>query len=466
MNINESEKRINVMNDYLLRFYKLVHERDLDCLVLVPTHRSENVVEHVVSSLVEGFNKYFPNMNVTLFITGEMSLRSDFVLQYHKLKKLGKNKVKIVGMIKETPYQGKAWSLYAGMKLLELFYQEKKNKNLVFFNLDSDIRNITPEWVKSFLEPILFNGIDLVYSSYEVREYKEDDRSLNDHFVAPMMTAITGERVREVEGEFAMKFKVVEAILNRKDIWSLQHPHLTFVPTASSLNFSFHPVLQKRKLHHWNEFPFSRFPEYAKSMFSEAETFLYLPKSEVIKEILPYPKNSYPVEWYLNSNFCKLFEIYKKQYYSYEFIYNELINRNLISKKLRMTLHRMSLNENMFVKGLNHIQWTSLVVGMFRLYLLGDTNHKTNVCRALTPCLVARVVGFERKCIKRDLSFIRKDLDIQDDHFFSSWIEMLKTLKRKQHKYNLNLFSYFYFPKHSTFKYFKFPSTNLSKIFF
>ncbi len=82
--------------------------------------------------------------------------------------------------------------------------------------IDSDIRNISPLWIKKLLEPLL-NGFEYVTSLYMRHKY---DDLLCSLFTYPLTRCLYGRRVKQpVGGEFGVSSEMVKEVL-KSPLWN------------------------------------------------------------------------------------------------------------------------------------------------------------------------------------------------------------------------------------------------------
>lgn len=80
---------------------------------------------------------------------------------------------------------------------------------------DSDLRSITPDWVKCMADPVLNDGVDFVAPYYTRYKY---DGTITNNIVYNLTRALYGYRVRQpIGGDFAFSLPLVRKYLPKED---------------------------------------------------------------------------------------------------------------------------------------------------------------------------------------------------------------------------------------------------------
>ncbi len=82
--------------------------------------------------------------------------------------------------------------------------------------VDSDLRSITPEWIKLLAQPVLDRQADYVAPYYDRHKY---DGTITNHIVYPLIRALYGKRIRQpIGGDFGFSGELA-AFYAREDVW-------------------------------------------------------------------------------------------------------------------------------------------------------------------------------------------------------------------------------------------------------
>jgi len=177
-----------------------------DIVVGIPAFNSERTISHVMKAASEGMSKYFPGKALILMVSDGGS--TDYTREVAQKTKMAKGVDKIVTIYRGVP--GKGTSLrcvFESALLLEA-------KACAVF--DSDLRSITPEWVRSVVSPVLEQGYDFVSPFYVRHKY---DATITNHIARSLTQALYGKRLRQpIGGDFGLSPAMIK-ILTKEDVW-------------------------------------------------------------------------------------------------------------------------------------------------------------------------------------------------------------------------------------------------------
>ncbi len=180
--------------------------KELDILVGIPTYNNEDTIANVVSTIGRGLVEYYPDMRSAMLISDGGSLDDTREKAYEaEIPEGVKRRVAI--------YRGKPGK---GTSFRCIFETAKMLKVDVCMVADSDIKNITPYWVKGLIDPILKNEADFVTPYYVRHKY---DGTITNNIIYPMVRALYGKRIRQpIGGEFGLCPDIVALFIN-EDVW-------------------------------------------------------------------------------------------------------------------------------------------------------------------------------------------------------------------------------------------------------
>ena len=180
-----------------------------DIVVGIPAYYSQDTIAYVIEQVAKGLEKYFGNKKCLIFVsdggstddTREVAEEVD-VSQY--------NIEKIVTIYRGIP--GKGSALRAVFEAAEFLKAE------AVATFDSDLRSITPEWVKNIIEPI-YDGFDYVCPYYKRWKF---DGTITNTIAYNLTRALYGKRIRQpIGGDFGMSYKLIKDYLD-KDVWETE----------------------------------------------------------------------------------------------------------------------------------------------------------------------------------------------------------------------------------------------------
>ncbi|MDR4498934.1 MAG: glycosyltransferase [Candidatus Scalindua sp.] len=180
--------------------------KDVDILVGIPCYNNEDTIAHVVSTAAEGLRTYFPDKKSALFISDGGSTDNTREKAYAAPIPEGCNRR--VTIYRGTP--GKGTSFRA---VFEVAMHLKVDCCVV---IDSDLRSITPEWIKLLAEPVLNKKAGFV-APYYVRH--KNDGTITNNIIYPMTRALYGLRIRQpIGGDFGFSGEIA-VLYTKEDVW-------------------------------------------------------------------------------------------------------------------------------------------------------------------------------------------------------------------------------------------------------
>jgi glycosyltransferase involved in cell wall biosynthesis len=177
-----------------------------DIVVGIPSYGNAQTIGHVARAAVEGLTTYFPRSKALLMNsdggspddTREVFLKTSIPEHVHKLT---------------THYQGPPGK---GTALKAIYEACVILGATACVLVDSDLRSITPDWIRLLADPILRGEAGYVTPLYIRHKY---DGTITNSLAYPVTRALYGKRVRQpIGGDFGVSGKLAELYL-RKDVW-------------------------------------------------------------------------------------------------------------------------------------------------------------------------------------------------------------------------------------------------------
>jgi len=177
-----------------------------DIVVGIPTYYSQFTIAYVIEQVAKGLEKYFSGKKCLIFISdGGSTDDTREVAQEVDISKY--NIEKIVTIYRGIP--GKGSALRAVFEAAEFLRAE------AVATFDSDLKSITPEWVRNLIEPI-YENYEYVCPFY--KRYKFDG-TITNTIAYNLTRALYGMRIRQpIGGDFGMSRKLIKDYLD-KDVW-------------------------------------------------------------------------------------------------------------------------------------------------------------------------------------------------------------------------------------------------------
>lgn len=178
----------------------------VDLLIGIPCYNNEDTVAYVVSSAVHGLANDYPDKKSVIFVSDGGSL--DYTREKASAVEVPSGIERKVAIYKGLPGKGTAFRAVFDVATL--------TKSDVCITLDSDLRSITPEWIKLLAQPVLEGTSDFVAPYYKRHKY---DGSITNHLIYPLTRSLYGVRIRQpIGGEFAFNANTA-AFYSQQDVW-------------------------------------------------------------------------------------------------------------------------------------------------------------------------------------------------------------------------------------------------------
>lgn len=177
-----------------------------DIVIGIPSYFNQNTIAYVIEQAAKGLDRYFPDKKSLIFVSDGGS--TDDTREAAKAIDISKyNITKIVGIYRGIPGKGSA--------LRAVFEAAEFLKAKIIITFDSDLRSITPEWVKNLAECIV-SGYDFAAPYYKRWKY---DGTITNTIAYNLTRALYGKKIRQpIGGDFAFSYKLVKDFLD-KEVW-------------------------------------------------------------------------------------------------------------------------------------------------------------------------------------------------------------------------------------------------------
>ncbi len=177
-----------------------------DILIGIPCYNNERTIAHVVQMVTHGLATHYQDKRSVIFIADGGS--TDDTREMAKEFEIKPWQEKIVSI-----YRGSAGK---GTALRSVFEAAERTKVDVCAMVDSDLRSITPDWVKYLMDPVLDKGYQFVAPVYVRHKY---DGTITNNIVYNLTRALYGKRIRQpIGGDFAISRDVARYYADQ-DVW-------------------------------------------------------------------------------------------------------------------------------------------------------------------------------------------------------------------------------------------------------
>jgi hypothetical protein len=178
-----------------------------DILVGIPCYNNEATISQVIQMVSHGLSKYYKSLRAVIMVSdGGSTDDTREVAKDFQLK----------------PWQEKIVSIYRGPSgkgtaLRAIFEAAERLSVKACMVVDSDLRSISSNWVKSLLEPVLERAYDFVAPIYTRYKY---DGTITNNVVYNLTRALYGKRIRQpIGGDFAFSQSCARYFMSQ-DVWN------------------------------------------------------------------------------------------------------------------------------------------------------------------------------------------------------------------------------------------------------
>jgi glucosylglycerate synthase len=180
-----------------------------DVMVGIPAYNNVLTAAHVLSQVAEGLATYFPNLKSVIFVSDGNSVDGTMTAVKRVHLPYG---LKLIPAV----YVGVSGKGSAVKAIFEAaHFLDIKAIALV----DSDLRSITPEWIKLLISPVL-SGTGLVTPFYSRHKY---DGTITDFMCYPVTFSLFGKDIRQpIGGDFGLSIGLVRELLE-SPLWKLDY---------------------------------------------------------------------------------------------------------------------------------------------------------------------------------------------------------------------------------------------------
>jgi glycosyltransferase involved in cell wall biosynthesis len=313
------------------KFLQEISEAEI--LVGMPSYNNVVTANYVVSQIVDGLDQYFPNFKSVIFVSDGGS--GDQTLTSVKKINIKSANIKLI----PTIYIGASGKGTAVQAIFEAArYLHVNSVALV----DSDLRSITPEWMKLLIAPTM-NGTDFVAPLYNRRKY---DGTITNFLCYPITVALFGKNIRQpIGGDFGLSIRLAKEILD-SPMWN--YPYVSRfgidileTHTALAKGFKVKEAFLGAKSHDPKD-PSSQlagmFRQVVGTMFSCVEKFEPIWKDiQGVSETEKYGEENYgSVPEPIEVSFLNTVKAFKSNYNNYIPFYRELLSKEIQAKYLQL----------------------------------------------------------------------------------------------------------------------------------
>lgn len=198
-----------------------------DLLVGIPSYNNAHTINYVVYQAAKGLETHFPEMKSAILVSDGNS--TDGTLATVKAARLP-FKITVI----PATYVGVSGKGSAVKAIFEAAISLKADAIAL---VDSDLRSITPEWIRLLISPTL-KGTGFVTPFYVRHKY---DGTITNFLCYPVTSSLYGKKIRQpIGGDFGLSTRFVEKLLDSA-LWQT-----TYVPRFGIDIFETHTALAKK----------------------------------------------------------------------------------------------------------------------------------------------------------------------------------------------------------------------------
>jgi glycosyltransferase involved in cell wall biosynthesis len=198
---------------------KIKAYKNADIVVGIPSYNNSRTIGHVIRAVSAGLAKYFPQHRCIIVNSdggstdGTQDIVKDTVVEDFSTILIEHPLYPVHKIV--TPYHGIPGKGSAFRTIFEIADRLGAKACAV---VDSDVRNITPEWMEGLLEPVVVHGFDFVAPLYRRHKY---DGTITNSIVYPLTRALYGKRIRQpIGGEFGISKNLVTHFLKDQGVYT------------------------------------------------------------------------------------------------------------------------------------------------------------------------------------------------------------------------------------------------------
>jgi glycosyltransferase involved in cell wall biosynthesis len=177
-----------------------------DILIGIPCFNNDNTIAHVVKTVEDGLALHFPDLKGLILVSDGGSVDDSREEAQHLESSPWIER--IISIYRGVPGKGSAVrAIFEAANILEV-------KTCLLF--DSDLRSITPDWVKFMVDAIYNDSYDFIAPYYKRYKY---DGTITNNIVYNLTRALYGYRVRQpIGGDFAFSLPLLKKYIEQ-NVW-------------------------------------------------------------------------------------------------------------------------------------------------------------------------------------------------------------------------------------------------------
>lgn len=369
-----------------------------DIIVGVPSYQNAGTIGHVIETASAGLMRYFPNLRAVI-VNSDGSPDTETRAAAASAP-IDPSICRVV-----TEYQGLPGKGSAFHTIFRIADRLGAHTVIV---LDSDLRSITPEWIKLLGEPIHKYSYGFVAPLYSRHKF---DGTITNTIAYPLMCALYGRSIRQpIGGEFGLSGGLAK-ILSHQDIWQSDVARfgidIWLTTTAVCEGFSVCQADMGVKLHDGKDPGADLGPMFKQVVGTIFELMRkYRVKWQFVdacRMAERVGKHSPGIPELVDVDYVRLFGRFKEVFGKYESFYPEIMGADSLPELKRLGVEMDS--ETLLVPDRF---WARAVYDHAIAYGRADDSKRDDILGSLMALYLGRTVAFVRQA--QDLS----DLEVEE----------------------------------------------------
>lgn len=363
-----------------------------DIMVGISSYNNAHTINYVIYQAAKGLETHFPKLRSAIFVSDGSS--TDGTLETVQAMRLPFQ----VSIIPAT-YAGISGK---GSAVKAIFEAARFLKTKAVALVDSDLRSITPEWIRLLISPT-FTGSGLVTPFYIRHKY---DGTITNFLCYPVTSSLYGKEIRQpIGGDFGLSTELVKELLN-SPLWQTSYVRkfgidIFITHTALAKGFEIKQAFLGTKIHEAKD-PSKHlaymFRQVAESMFTCIQRYeeAWARIRDIQKvEIVGEEKSTSSPET-INVDLNNLIITYKSGFDAYKKIYGEILSADLLKEVEDLT--KIDDKESSFPVE----TWAKILYSFIASFRKEEQAKNNNLLDALRILWIGKVATFIKETSRLD----------------------------------------------------------------
>jgi len=384
------ENKDSALSQYTWKHLRKIKTADI--MVGISSYNNAHTINYVIYQAAKGLETHFLKLKSAIFISDGNS--TDGTLETVKAMRLPFQ----VSIIPAT-YVGTSGK---GSAVKAIFEAAKFLKTKAVVLVDSDLRSITPEWIRLLISPTL-TGSGLITPFYIRHKY---DGTITNFLCYPVTSSLYGKEIRQpIGGDFGLSIELVKELLN-SPLWQTSYVRkfgidIFITHTALAKGFEIKQAFLGTKVHEAKDpskHLASMFRQVVESMFTciqrYEETWAKICDIQKVEMVGEEKSISSPET--INVDLKNLIITYKSGFDTYKKIYREHLSNSLLKEVEELT--KIDAKESSFPAE----TWAKIVYSFIASFRSGEQSKNENLIDALRILWIGKVATFVKETLGLD----------------------------------------------------------------